>query len=53
MIFAIKPKKCSDYKDIINVDNKNQAIEYFSSKMKLEKNKLLEIYDVCTVHSGY
>tara|TARA_Y100001970_G_scaffold292661_1_gene434929 strand:+ start:3252 stop:3407 length:156 start_codon:yes stop_codon:yes gene_type:complete len=51
MIFAIKPKNCDDYKDIVHLDNKSQAVEYFSTKMKLDKEKLLELYQVCMVQN--
>ena len=50
MMFAIKPKNCDDYKDIVRLDNQNQAIEYFSTKMKLDKKKLLELYQIYTIH---
>ena len=50
MTFAIKPKNCDDYKDIVHLDNKEQALEYFSTRIKLDKKKLLELYEICVIH---
>ena len=49
MMFGIKPKTCDDYKDIVQIANKEQAIKYFSNKLKLNKKKLLELYQICLV----
>ena len=53
MTFGIKPKTCDDYKDIVQIDNKEEAIEYFSSKLKLDKKKLLELYQICLIGQIY
>jgi len=37
MTFSIKPRNCDDYKDIVHLDNKEQALEYFSTRIKLDK----------------
>ena len=50
MVFGIKPKTCDDYKDIIQIDSRDNAIEYFSTTMKMNKKKLLELYQICLIH---
>tara|TARA_Y100001960_G_scaffold318114_1_gene387404 strand:+ start:549 stop:704 length:156 start_codon:yes stop_codon:yes gene_type:complete len=50
MTFGIKPKTCDDYKDIVQIDNKKEAIDYFSVKMRLSKKDLLRLYQICLIH---
>ena len=50
MVFGIKPKTCDDYKAIIQIDSKENAVEYFSTTMKMNKKKLLELYQICLIH---
>ena len=50
MVFGMKPKICDDYKDLVQIDNKENAIEYFSAKMKMDRKKLLELYQICLIH---
>ena len=49
MKFGIRPKTCYEYKDIVQLENKEQAIEYFSIKLKLDKKELMKLYRVCLI----
>ena len=49
MTFGIKPKTCDEYKDIVHLDNKEEAIEYFSIKLRLNKKQMLKLYQVMMI----